>query len=393
MLPLKGVRILDLTTLNGFCPMEFADYGAEVIKVERPDGGDPVRVYPPFKDDVAIYHAFMDRGKKSITLDLKSEKGAEVFKKLVKHADVVLENFKVGTMEKMGLGYDVLSEINPRLVYGALTAFGSTGPLKSYICYDTIAQARSGVMDITGFPEPNPPMKVGAFISDHYSSTYLSCAVIMALYYARATGIGQRVESSMVESLFSATEDRVAMVDKAETGWSRSGNTHHSICPHDIIKCQDGYVALAVSTDDQWQKFCTAFAKPDWAEDPKYMDNASRGENYFGGLREKIENLFSNYGKNDICNRLDEVNVPAAPVETIKDAITQEQVKARNMLVGVKDQRIGEITVPGKVIKFHDQAGESDFGSAPLLGQDNDAIYGEVCSSDEIAELKAEGVI
>ncbi|MGE5404376.1 MAG: CaiB/BaiF CoA transferase family protein [Candidatus Saccharibacteria bacterium] len=393
MLPLKGIRILDLTTLNGFCPMEFADFGAEVIKVERPDGGDPVRVYPPFKDDVAVYHAFMDRGKKSITLDLKSEKGQELFKKLLKNADVVLENFKVGTMEKMGLGYDVLSQINPKLVYGALTAFGSSGPLKNYICYDAIAQARSGVMDINGFPAPNPPMKIGAFISDHYSSTYLSCAVMIALYYSRATGIGQRVESSMVETLFSATDNRVAMLDKAETGWSRSGNAHPSITPHDIVKCKDGYVVLEVATDEQWQKFCTAFEKPDWAVDPKYIDNASRGKNYFGDLRDSIEDLFSSYGKNEICDRLDEVDVPASPVEMIEDAITQEQVKARNMIVNIPHQVLGELAVPGKVIKFHDESEESDFVSAPLLGQNNDEIYGEVCSADEIAELKAEGVI
>lgn len=393
MLPLKGIRILDLTTLNGFCPMEFADYGAEVIKVERPDGGDPVRVYPPFKDDVAIYHAFMDRGKKSITLDLKSEKGAEVFKRLVKHADVVLENFKVGTMEKMGLGYDVLSQINPKLVYGALTAFGNTGPFKNYICYDSIAQARSGVMDITGFPEPNPPMRVGAFISDHYSSTFLGAAVLMALYHARSTGVGQRVEVSMVDTLFCATEDRVAVVDKGTSGHSRIGNAHPSINPYDIINCKDGYVAIAVSTDDQWQKFCRVLDKPEWAEDPNYANNAKRGEHYFGDLRDKLEALFSDYTKNELCGLLDSVKVPAAPVEAIEDAITQEQVRASNIIVNTPTKAIGDIAVPGKVIKFHDEAGEPEFVSAPLLGQDNDTIYGEVCSADEIAELKAAGVI
>lgn len=393
MLPLKGVRVLDLTTLNGFCPMEFADYGAEVIKVERPDGGDPVRVYPPFKDDIAIYHAFMDRGKKSITLDLKSDKGKEVFKKLVKNADVVLENFKVGTMEKMGLGYDVLSEINPKLVYGALTAFGSSGPLKDYVCYDTIAQARSGVMDITGFPEPNPPIRIGAFISDHYSSTFLSAAVMMALYHARATGVGQRVEASMVDTLFCATEDRVAIFDTGTSGFSRIGNAHPLMTPYDLFRCKDGYAAIAVSSDEQWQKFCDAFGKPEWAENPDYAGNAKRGEHYFGDLREKIEDLFSAYTKNEICDRLDQVKVPAAPVEAIEDAVNQDQVKARNMIVNVPNQVIGDISVPGKVIKFNDEAGEPEFVSSHLLGQDNDAIYGEVCSADEIAELKAEGVI
>jgi crotonobetainyl-CoA:carnitine CoA-transferase CaiB-like acyl-CoA transferase len=373
--------------------MEFADYGAEVIKVERPKGGDPVRIYPPFKDDVAVYHAFMDRGKKSITLDLKSEKGKEVFKELVKHFDVVLENFKVGTMEKMGLGYDVLSQINPKLVYGALTAFGSTGPLKDYICYDTIAQARSGVMDITGFAEPSPPLKIGAFISDHFSSTFLCVSVALALYNARATGVGQRVECSMVDALFSATEDRVAIVDKGTSGFSRSGNAHPSINPYDLIKCKDGYVALAVSTDDQWQKFCAVFDKTEWAENPKYVDNATRGDHYFGDLRDKIEDFLADYTKREICERLDKVKVPVAPVESMQDAITQEQIKVREMVVNVTDQRIGDIIVPGKVLKFHDETAEAPFNSAPLLGQDNNTVYGKIYSTDEIAAMKAEGVI
>ena len=392
MLPLKGVRILDLTTLNGFASMELADYGAELIKVERLDGGDPTRAYPPFKDGVAVYHAFMDRGEKSITLNLWSKEGQEVFKKLVKHVDVVIENFKVGTMEKLGVGYDVLSKINPKLVYGALTGFGSTGPLKDYICYDIVSQARSGCMDITGFPD-NQPMRVGAFIGDHYSATYLCCAVTMAVYNAKATGVGQRVESSMFEALFSATEDRVMMVDKATEGWSRTGNAHPSINPYDIFKCKDGYIALGVSTDDQWQKFCDVFGKPEWAVDPKYVINAKRGENYFGDLRDKIEDLLSNYGKYEIAAKCDSVKVPGCAVETVKDAINQEQLKVRDMIIKVTDQRIGDIDMPGRIIKFHDETADPAIASAPLLGQDNDVIYGGIFSVDKIAELKAAGVI
>ena len=239
MLPLKGVRVLDLTAVNGFAAMELADYGAEVIKVERPGGGDAVRFYPPFKDGVSLYHAFMDRGKKSISLDLKSEEGKEILKELVKTADVLIENFKVGTMEKMGLGYDVLAEINPKLGYGALTSYGSTGPEKDYIAYDVAVQAKAGIMDITGFADAEPT-KVGAYIGDHYSCTYLCSAIIMALFHARATGVGQKVETSMFEALLSIVEDKIAICD-VDGEAKRTGNAHPSINPYDVVRCKDGY--------------------------------------------------------------------------------------------------------------------------------------------------------
>lgn len=392
MLPLKGVRVLDLTAVNGFAAMELADYGAEVIKVERPKGGDAVRFYPPFKDDVSLYHAFMDRGKKSITLDLKTEEGKEILKELVKTADVLIENFKVGTMEKMGLGYDVLSQINPKLVYGALTSYGSTGPEKDYIAYDVAVQAKAGIMDITGFTE-GKPTKVGAYIGDHYSCTYLCAAIGMALYHARATGQGQKVETSMFEALVSILEDKFAICD-CEGCATRTGNAHPSINPYDVVRCKDGYVALGISTDDQWSKFCMEFGKPEWVEDPKYANNAQRGLHYFGDLRDKLENyLVENFTKAEIDDKCAKIKVPAAGCNTIEEAINQEQIKVRDMIVTVNDQRIGEIKTVGKIIKFHDENKDIDFKSAPILGQNNDEIYGEILSPEKIAELKEKKII
>ena len=198
ILPLKGVRILDLTTINPFTDTEFSDYGAEVIKVERPGSGDTIRDYPPFKDGVSAYHCYTDRGKKSITLNLKADQGREILKRLVKDADVLVENFKNGTMEKMGLGFDVLSQINPKLVYGKLSSYGSTGPQKDYIAYDIAVQAQSGIMDATGEPGEEP-CRVGCYVSDHLSCTYLGTAIVLALYHAKRTGRGQRVEVAMLD--------------------------------------------------------------------------------------------------------------------------------------------------------------------------------------------------
>lgn len=392
MLPLKGVRVLDLTTINGFPAMELADYGAEVIKIEKPGTGDSVRDYPPFKDGISLYHAFMDRGKKSITLNLKSEEGQNVFKKLVKNADVVLENFKVGTMDKMGLSYEVLSEINPKLVYGALTSYGSTGPEKDRIAYDITVQAKSGIMDITGFPDKEPT-KVGAYIGDHYSSTYLCSAIIMALFYARATGVGQKVETSMMESLVSIIEDKLAILD-CEGSASRTGNAHPSINPYDVVKCKDGYVALGISTDEQWYKFCEEFDKREWIENPNYATNAQRGLHYFGDLRDKLEEyLVNNFTKEEINEKCAKIKVPAAGCNTIEEAINQEQVKIRNMIVDVNDQRIGKFKAIGKIIKFHEGEEEKEFKTAPLLGENNEEIYREIMTKEEIEELREKNII
>ncbi len=393
MLPLKGIKVLDLTVVNGFCGMELADYGADVIKIERPGVGDGIRNYPPFKDGVSLYQICMDRGKKSVTLNLKSEKGKEIFKELVKTADVVIENM-VGTMERLGLGYDVLSEINPKLVYGQLTGYGSTGPEKDYIAYDIVVQAKAGIMEITGFPAPQIPTRVGCYIGDHYSCTYLSCAITMALFYARATGIGQKVESSMFEALFSVTEDKIAILDLANEEPTRTGNAHSSINPYDIVRCKDGYVALGICTDDQFQKFCVEIGKEEWAKDPKYSTNEKRGQHYFGDLRDKIEEyLVANFTKNEVSDRCAKVKVPAAACNTIEEAIDQEQIKARDMIVTVPDKRIGGVQNVGKVIKFHDIEKHSGLNAAPLLGEHNEEIYGQYFTKEEMEELKCQGVI
>lgn len=394
MLPLKGIRVLDLTTLNGFATMELADYGAEVIKVERPGTGDGVREYPPFQEGVSLYHAFMDRGKKSITLDLKSAKGQEVFRKLVAKADVLVENFKVGTMEKMGLGYEALAEVNPKLVYAALTGFGSTGPYKDYIAFDTVIQAKTGIIDITGFPAPSKPTKIGAYIADHYSCTQLVAGINIALYHARATGVGQYVENSMFEALFSVTEDRIAIYDFDCKDTTRTGNAHPSINPYDVLKCKDGYVALGISTDGQWKKFCVEFGVADWADHPNYATNAKRGEHYFGDLRDKLEaHLVANFGKQEITDRCAAIKVPATGCNTIEEAINQEQIKCRDMVVSIQDQRVGSVKAVGKTIKFHDAEKNLPTHSAPLLGQHNQEVYGELYSSEEIAALCAQQII
>ena len=394
MRPLEGVRVLDLTTVLGFATMELADYGAEVIKVERPGSGDSVRTYPPLKEGVSLYQAFMDRGKKSITLNFRTDEGKEILKELVKDCDILIENFKVGTMEKLGLGYEELKKINPRLVYGQLTSYGSTGPDKDRIAYDITIQAKSGVMEITGDPDPGQPTKVGAYLGDHYSCTYLCAGVLLALYHARATGVGQKVETSMFEALFSAIEDRLVIYDYVDKNTTRSGNAHPSINPYDILECKDGYFALGVSTDAQWHKFCEEFGKPEWIEDPRYSTNEHRGEHYFGDLRNRLENeVTKNYTKAELADRCAKIKVPGAGANTIEESLNQEQLKVRNMLVDVEDQRIGKLMTVNKIVKFHDEYADNPTRTAPLLGQNNEEIYGPLLGEARMKQLAEAGII
>ena len=234
MYPLEGIKVLDLMTLSGYCGMELADYGAEVIKVEAPETGDPLRMLAPLKNGASIHHSFRDRGKKSITLDLNHPEGKEIFKKLAATADVVLENFPAGTMQALGLGYEELSAIKPSLVYGRISAYGSTGEGANTPQYDLIAQAKSGVMHFTGFPE-NPPARIGFSISERYAASFLSSAVCLAVYHAKETGEGQLVETTLCGSAIAISEDKVITYGAEHEDPMRTGNAHPLINPYDIL--------------------------------------------------------------------------------------------------------------------------------------------------------------
>lgn len=373
MFPLEGIKVLDLMTLSGYCGMELADYGAEVIKVESPNTGDPLRALAPLKNGASVHHAFRDRGKKSITLDLTHPEGKEIFKKLVAQADVVLENFPPNWMDELGLGYDVLSAIKPSLVYGRISAYGSTGEKTDLPQYDLLAQAKSGVMHFTGFPE-NPPTRIGFSISERYAASFLSSAVCIALYHAKSTGEGQLVETTLCGSAIAISEDKVITYGAEHEDPMRTGNAHPLINPYDILKCKDGYVAMGISSDAQWAKFCDAFGRPEWKVDELYCSNLVRGYHYFGDLRVKLEDLFSNYTMQEIADICDETLIPGTMCSTTKEALQQPQLRVRNMIVSVNDPELGAVEMPGKPVKFAGQE-EDDLRAAPTVGEQNKELY------------------
>ena len=391
MLPLKGIRILDMTTLSGYCGMELADYGAEVIKIETPRVGDPLRVLEPLKNGVSPHHIFRDRGKKSVTLDLFTPEGRELFKELVVTADAVLENYPPGALEALGLGYEEISAMKPSIVYGRISAYGSSGEGYNVPQSELVAQAKSGVMHVTGFPE-DPPTRIGFSISQRYSASFLSVAVCVAIYEARNTGQGQVVETSLCGSVVSISEDKVITYGASLEDPMRTGNAHPLINPYDIIKCKNGYIAMGISSDDQWRKFCNAFDCLEWTTDEKYCSNLVRGYNYFGDLRVKIEELFAGFTMQEIAAICDNALIPGTMCSTTEEALREPQLYVRNMIVSVEDDKAGKLEMPGRPIKFAGEE-ETPLRKAPGLGEHNAEIYGGFIDPDRFQYLQNEGVI
>lgn len=397
MKPLDGIKVVDFTQAHAgsLATMILADFGAEVVKIERAGIGDLARYWEPIKDGSSGYYAYLNRGKKSISLNASTEEGKEILLKLVKDADVVCENFKYGSMERMGLTYEVLKKDNPGLIYASLNGFGQTGPLKDKIGLDLQLQAMSGLMDRTGFPD-GPPTKVGAAMGDQLSGTYMAMAINLAFIQRKKTGEGQKIDIAILDSIFSILEAAPISYSLKGEVPRRVGNSYPSISPYDAFKTNDGYVAIGISTDSQWQRFCEALNMRQLAKEEKYMTNESRGDHYELGLKQEIEQVTSQMSKFEIERILREAKLACGAVCTVAEAMKSEQVKARDMLVEVEDQALGRVVMPGTVIKMSETPGGVEMG-APLLGQHTREYlrklgYGEQAIDDLIHQGIVEAV-
>lgn len=396
MKPLQGVRILDLTQAYSgpFCTMHLADQGAEVIKIEVPGVGDQSRTWAPFKNGYSAYYSYINRNKKGITLNLKTEQGKEIFKQMVKQADIVCENFRVGTMEKLGLSYDVLREINPRLIYGSISGFGLEGPLASRPCYDIIAQAMSGMMSVTGFPD-GECVKVGPSIGDNYSGTYLSLGLCMALYQRERTGEGQRLDVAMLDTLFSVMENFVIQYTVAGITPQRNGNIDPGIAPFDVFPAKDGSFVMGCGTNRFWKSLCDVMERPDLVNDPRFDSNEHRCENYLPDLKKIICEWSKEHTLDDLEEQIVAVNVPFGRIYNVAQAAEQEQIQLRNMLWRIYDAGAGEeLVFPGTPIKMHGQT-DAVVKAAPTLGEDTDVVLRDWLNLklEQLEELHSNGVI
>ena len=394
--PLKGIRILDLTwVLSGpFATMILGDLGAEVIKIERLEVGDIARGNGPIVNGLSTYFLSLNRGKKSVTLNLASEQGREVFFKLVKQVDVVVENFVPGTMDKLGLGYQVLNKHNRRLIYAACSGFGQTGPYAAKPAFDVIIQAMGGIMSITG--EPNgPPVRPGVSLGDIAAGLYLCIAILTALQERNVSGKGQMIDISMLDCQLAIQEN--AFVRYLATGEvpHSLGTRHPVFTPFQVFPTKDGYIAIATmgGVKDQWPLFCAAIGRLNIMDDERFQTGWLRTQNY-----EVLEPILNEAMKaratSEWIAEFEAVNIPCGPVNSIDQVAADPQVADRGMIAEVRHASAGNFKVVNTPIKFSRTACGVE-KACPDLGEHTEEVLKDLLgmTAREIRRLREAGVV
>ena len=392
--PLAGIRVLDLTRVlaGPFCSMILGDMGAEIIKVEEPGKGDDTRGWPPFSGGEATYFLSVNRNKKSLTLNMKAPDGQAILRRLVAKADVVLENFRPGTMERLGFGYDALRKLNPRLIYCAISGFGESGPEASRPGYDLIVQGESGVMDLTGFAD-GPPVKVGNSVADLVSGMAAAHGVTLALLSRARTGKGQKVEIGMLDVMASLLTYQAGLYWNGGGRPARRGNQHPSIVPYEVFQAQDAYMTLGVANNSLFERMCRAIGQAELSKDPRFDSEANRVTNR-EALVPLLNSIFSTRPASDWLKRLDEAGVPAGRIKTVAEVCDSEHLRARGMFVSLNHPKAGAVTAMGVPIRLWDTPGAAQ-APAPLLGQHTDEILTGLLRIPraKVDKLRADSVI
>ncbi len=392
--PFSGLRILDLTRVlaGPYATMILGDLGAEIIKVEQPGLGDEARGFGPFQNDFSLYFMSINRGKKSITLDLKTEQGQQIFHNLLAKCDVLIENFRAGTMTKLGLGYDQLKEKYPELIYAACSGFGQTGPYSDRGAYDMIIQAMGGILSITGEPG-QPPVRVGTSIGDITSALFTTIGVLSALHYRQKTGKGQLVDVGMLDCQVAILENALVRYFSSGEVPQPLGRRHPAITPFEALKSKDGYVVIAIGNDQLWQKFCQYVERSDLTDDPRFKTNALRTDNH-AQLQPIMNQILGQKSTTEWVEELAKVGVPCGPVNTIDKVVEDPQIGAREMIVDLATQVAGQVQIPGIPIKLSQTPGQVDT-PAPMLGQHTEEVLINLLeiSKAEIERLQQLGVV
>lgn len=389
----EGLKVLDFTiALAGvYISWQFADLGAEVWKVERYGSGDQARAWDPFVNGLSTLYAAYNKNKKSIEMDLSSQEGKNVIYEMVKHADVVLENFKSGSIDRLGLGYDKLKEINPKIVFVSLSGFGGSGPLMKYPCYDAIAAARGGFAGSNGEPD-GAPMKAGNANCDTLTGTYAFNAAIMGLIEARRTGIGCRIDIGMTDvAMYSCGE---TVMDYGWTGevYTRFGNHDRFVAPYGIFEARDGWAVIIADTQERFWSLCDVLELATLKTDERFVDNAARICNR-DALVEKIEEVTRTMFRRDIEKKLLGAGVPASEVLPFIEAYTSEHANQTDVTQMVYQEKIGTIRFYNNPLRFNNELCSIHRGS-PLLGQDTEDILMTVgYSEEEIKKLYEDEVV
>ncbi len=391
--PLTGITIVDLSRIlaGPYCTMMLGDLGAEVLKVEPPQGDDARGWGPPFVSGESAYFLAVNRNKKSVRVNLKTDGGRDLLHRLLGIADVLVENFRPGTMERLGVGYEQLRESYPKLVYCSISGYGHTGPLSERPGYDAIMQGEAGWMHLTGEPD-GPPFKLGASLADIFTGMMAAQGITSALYERTHSGLGRKIDvalfDSVVASLCYQAQGFLLTGDEPH----RLGNRHPSLTPYETFETSDGYVTVGVGNDVLWQRFCKAVDRPD-LDQPKFETNALRVENH-KELKPLLDHLFNSAPTSVWLEKLASAGIPVGSVRSIAEVFSNPQIEPRRMLLEMEHPAVGPMRVTGNPIKVHG-CDERTPLPPPLLGQHTEEVLRDKLKLDveQIAELRKSGAI
>jgi crotonobetainyl-CoA:carnitine CoA-transferase CaiB-like acyl-CoA transferase len=370
---LQGVMVLDLSRVlaGPFCGMMLGDMGADVLKIEEPEGGDESRTWPPFVAGEASGYLSMNRNKRNMTLNLRTPEAQDILKRLVARADVLIENFRTGTMESFGLGADVLQAINPRLIYCAVSVFGRSGPYKDKAGYEALMQAFSGVMSITGEPD-GPPLRCGVSFLDLGTGMMAAYGVMNALFHRERTGIGQKVEVSLFETALSLMSYHAVGYLLEGNVPQRQGSGHPMIVPYQVFQTQDGEMFIVGSNQRLWTRLCQALRREELLQDPRFASNMER-VNHRHLLVPVLQSETQKYPTRLLNDMLDKAGVPCAPVNTLDNVLNDPQTLARNMVVDIPHPLIPDLKLLGLPVKLNASPGDVRL-PPPLKGQHTEEV-------------------
>lgn len=389
--PLAGIRVLDMSRFiaGPLCAQYLGDMGAEVIKLERP-GGEDARGLGPFVDGESLYVMTYNRNKLGVTLDTRSPRARSILEALISESDVLVENYRPGTLEKMGLGQDRLRELNPRLVLTSLSGFGQDGPMAGRALFDAIAQAMSGLMSRTGQPD-DPPTMVGTFIADYLTGIYGALGTMTALLHRVTTGLGQIVDVASLDALFSCLGTAPSAYLNLGHEPVRTGSRDPLSGPANLFQTNDGWIYLHAGTDPLFRRLCAAMRRPEFAD--RWPTIADRMGD-IDAVEDAVSDWIGTMCTEEVAAELEAAGVPFGPVLSVAEVVQLPQLQARHMLVPTPHMASGTVTLPGIPVKLSDSPGQVRRG-APSVGEHNSQIYGELLgmSTQEIQELRAQGVI
>ena len=392
--PLQGVRVLDLTRVlaGPAASLALADLGAEVFKIEPPGSGDETRAFPPHRDGESHYFLSVNRGKKSIVVDLKTPAGVALAQDLAAKCDILVENYRPGVRDRLGLGYAALSAANPKLIYCSISGYGLTGPLKDLPSFDIVLQAMSGALSVNGEPG-GLPSKLGLPIGDLVGGINGPIGILAALYERSVTGRGRHIDVSLMDGMVGMLGYLAQLAFFTGEDPQRQGSQHPNLVPYGIFPAKDGSIVIACLTNTFWVRICAAIGKPDLASDPRFDTIEKRRDS-----RETVNALVSDFTRQHSVEDLEDLfvhhEVPNAPILGIRDALSQPQAVARELVVETQHSVLGAIPILNRPIKFVD-APQPTPSAPPVLGQHSDAILRDVLglTSDEIAKLRAEKIV